>query len=170
MGSPADFDRLCVQLPAETGESLSVSTVKRIWGYVPGYATVRLSTLNILSQFVGFRDWQDFCQSLIDPDGSSFPDGDVVAMSALQVGDCVEVTWSPGRRIVAQYLGQGRLRVVENLRSRLVVGSTFSCNGIVNGEQLTLTQVELPGADCALTYMCGKHGGVTAHVLTNGGQ
>jgi hypothetical protein len=86
-------------------------------------------------------------------------------MSTLAIGDRVEVTWSPGRRIVAQNLGQGRLRVVECLRSKLAVGTTFTCAGIVNGERLTLTQVETPGTEQVLTYVCGKRGGIIAKVL-----
>ena len=165
MSSPADFARLCDELTVELGESLSMSTLKRVWGYVKGYATVRVSTLNTLARYVGCRDWKEFCESLSDPDVSSFQLGDVVAISTLTVGDCVEVTWSPGRRIVAQYLGQGRMRVVENERSKLTEGTTFTCAGIVNGERLTLTQVETKGSEQSLAYICGKRGGVTACVL-----
>ena len=164
--SPADFSRLSDDLHSALGESLSVSTLKRVWGYVAGYASVRASTLNTLSRYVGCRDWQEFCDTLTKPDASSFPTGDVVAMSTLAVGDHVEVTWSPGRRIVARYMGQGRMCVTENVRSKLLVGTTFTCSGMVNGERLMLTQVELPGAIQSLAYECGKHGGITARVLT----
>ena len=165
LSSPTDFGRLCDQLSLSLGTSLSLSTVKRLWGYVAGYATVRVSTLDTLSRYVGCRDWQEFCATLEHPDVSSFPTGDVIALSTLTVGDIIEILWSPGRRIVVQYLGQGRLRVVESLRSKLTVGTTFSCAGIVNGERLTLTQVEIPGTDQALTYVCGKRGGITARVI-----
>ena len=33
---------------------LGVSTLKRIWGYIGGYATTRVGTLNILARFAGF--------------------------------------------------------------------------------------------------------------------
>lgn len=163
--SPTDFARLSDSLLAALGESLSVSTLKRLWGYVDGYATVRTSTLNVLSRYVGCCDWNEFCQSLADNDGSSFPEGDVVAMSTLAIGDCVEVRWVPGRRIVVKNLGQWRMTVVESERSKLPVGTTFTCAGMVNGEPLTLTQVEIPGTDRAQTYVCGKYGGITARRL-----
>lgn len=166
INSPSDFAGLRNQVALVLGEQISVSTVKRVWGYVTGYATIRVSTLNILSRYAGCRDWRDFCDTLSSPDVSSFPTGDVVALSTLRVGDCVEVTWSPGRRIVAQYLGQGRMRVIESQRSKLAVGTTFSCNGFVNGEQLILTQVETSSAEQALTYVCGKRGGITARILS----
>lgn len=165
INSPTDFARLCDELIATLGESLSMSTMKRVWGYVTGYATVRVSTLNTLARYVGCRDWQDFCNTLTNPDVSSFPISDVVALSTLTIGDRVEVMWSPGRRIVAQYLGQGRMRVVECVRSKLAVGTAFTCAGMLNGERLTLTQVETPGTNQVLTYVCGKRGGINARVL-----
>lgn len=166
ISSPTDFAGLCDQLAFALGESLSISTVKRVWGYVSGYSSVRLSTLNVLARYVGCRDWREFCDTLSNTDVSGFPTGDVVALSSLEVGDNVEVKWSPGRRIVAQYLGQGRMRVIESQRSKLAVGTTFSCNGFVNGEQLILTQVETSSAEQALTYVCGKRGGITARILS----
>ena len=166
INSPTDFAGLCDQLALAQGEQISVSTLKRVWGYVTGYATIRVSTLNILSRYAGCRDWRDFCDTLANPDVSDFPAGDVVVLSTLKVGDNVEVKWSPGRRIVAQYLGQGRMRVIESQRSKLAVGTTFSCNGFVNGEQLILTQVETSSAEQALTYVCGKRGGITARILS----
>lgn len=165
VNTPTDFAALSDCLQRAIGETLSVSTLKRVWGYVIGYETVRPSTLNTLARYAGCRDWNDFCTTLDNPDGSDFPDGDVVAMSTLLVGDRVEVNWSPGRRIVAQYLGQGRMRVVESERSKLAVGDTFSCAGMVCGEQLLLTQVERASSDKALTYICGKGGGITARRL-----
>lgn len=165
INSPTDFAGLCDQLAFALGESLSISTVKRVWGYVSGYSSVRLSTLNVLARYVGCRDWREFCDTLSSTDVSGFPTGDVVALSSLGVGDLVEVTWSPGRRIVVQNLGQGRMRVTESQRSKLAVGTTFSCTGFVNGEQLVFTQVERAGTDHSQTYVCGKRGGITARVL-----
>ena len=165
VSSPTDFDRLHDSLQAALGESLSMSTLKRMWGYVAGYASVRTSTLNTLARYVGCRDWQEFCDAQSNPDTSSFPAGDLVAVSTLAIGDRVEVTWSPGRRIVAQYLGQWRMCVVESERSKLQVGTRFTCSGIVNGERLTLTQVEMPGIAQAQTYVCGKRGGITARII-----
>lgn len=164
LSTPHDFANLSGQL-IEAGNPLAVSTLKRQWGYVDGYNTVRPSTLNALARYVGCRDWQEFCDTLTDDDSSDFVMGDVVAMNTLAVGDRVEVRWKPGRRIVVQYLGQGRMRVVESERSKLKVGDTFSCAGMVNGERLVLTQVERVGSDQAQTYVCGKHGGIIARRL-----
>ena len=165
LNAPHDFMCLAEQLQNEGAGSLSVSTIKRLWGYVSGYETVYVSSLNVLSHYVGCRDWQEFCETLTDIDSSDFSLGEVVALSALIVGDEVEVCWRPGRRIVVKYLGQGRMRVIVSERSKLAVGDTFSCSGMVNGEPLVLTQLEHADADQVLTYVCGKRGGIIARKL-----
>lgn len=165
LNTPHDFMCLAGRLRAEGAGSLSMSTIKRLWGYVSGYETVYVSSLNVLSRYVGCRDWQEFCDTLNESDTSDFSLGEVVVLSSLKVGDEVEVRWHPGRRIVAKYMGQGRMRVVVSERSKLAVGDTFSCSGMVNGEQLVLTQLEHAGADQVLTYVCGKRGGITARKL-----
>lgn len=59
--TPKDFDYLSQVIEERQGEHVSVSTLKRIWGYVPSSSIPRRSTLNILAQLVGNRDWDDFC-------------------------------------------------------------------------------------------------------------
>ena len=57
--APTNFDALISRVLKETGETLSISTIKRLWGYVSQSSTPRLSTLSILSRFVGYRDFDD---------------------------------------------------------------------------------------------------------------
>ena len=60
MKTPADFQFLTGVIQERCKETLGVTTLKRIWGYVEGYDTTRYSTLSILARCVGFRDWDDF--------------------------------------------------------------------------------------------------------------
>lgn len=59
--TPKDFDYLSQVIEECQGEHISVSTLKRIWGYVASSSMPRRSTLNILAKQVGNRDWDDFC-------------------------------------------------------------------------------------------------------------
>lgn len=55
-----DFEKLSVQIAEKTGVSLSVSTLKRIFGKVNYKSEPSLTTLNALSQFLSYDDWRDF--------------------------------------------------------------------------------------------------------------
>ena len=60
--TPKDFDILSETLAERMGEHVSTSTLKRIFGYVSCSTMPRRSTLDILSHFVGCKDWEEFCQ------------------------------------------------------------------------------------------------------------
>ena len=64
MKSPPDFNQLSLRLQKELKEEISISTIKRIWGYVEAKHNTRYTTLSILSRFIGYIDWYDFCLSL----------------------------------------------------------------------------------------------------------
>lgn len=55
-----DFEKLSAQIAEKTSVSLSVSTLKRIFGKVNYKSEPSLTTLNALSQFLNYDDWRDF--------------------------------------------------------------------------------------------------------------
>lgn len=58
--STQDFDRLSERIAEQTGVSLSVTTLKRVWGRVKYDSAPTTTTLNALVQFVGYDSWQQF--------------------------------------------------------------------------------------------------------------
>lgn len=55
-----DFEKLSDAIAEKTGVSLSVSTLKRIFGKVQYKSKPALNTLNALAQFLNHQDWRDF--------------------------------------------------------------------------------------------------------------
>lgn len=55
-----DFEALSEQIYKETKVTLSVSTLKRIWGKVRYEGSPNLATLNALAQFIGYENWRAF--------------------------------------------------------------------------------------------------------------
>ena len=43
---------------------LSLSTIKRVWGYVESSGAPRISTLNTLAQFLDYADWNAYLVAL----------------------------------------------------------------------------------------------------------
>lgn len=62
MMTPKDFDFLAEQIFVKTRQSISVSTLKRVWGYVSSKGDTRESTLNLLSKFAGYDSFSHFYQ------------------------------------------------------------------------------------------------------------
>lgn len=60
--TPRDFERLATELFGQQHVHISVSTLKRYWGYVQSAQNYRPNryTLRILSRFAGYEDWEAF--------------------------------------------------------------------------------------------------------------
>jgi hypothetical protein len=64
MKTPRDFDFLAKSIFEKLHQSLSASTLKRFWGYLPQYSSIRVSTLDLLAQFADYKDWDSFCEEI----------------------------------------------------------------------------------------------------------
>lgn len=62
MRTPKDFIYLSEMVFEQQHQTISPTTLKRMWDYLSEPVSPRSSTLNILAQFVGFEDWEAFCQ------------------------------------------------------------------------------------------------------------
>src|SRR5919199_27786 len=58
--STQDFEQLSERIGEHTGVSLSVTTLKRVWGRVKYNSAPTTTTLNALSAFVGYESWREF--------------------------------------------------------------------------------------------------------------
>lgn len=56
----ADFENLSELILAQTGVSLSISTLRRMWGRVEYNHLPSTTTLNTLARFAGAEDWRTF--------------------------------------------------------------------------------------------------------------
>lgn len=83
MKSPRDFDFLAQAVFDKLHQSISVSTLKRFWGYIPHNSTTRSSTLDLLAQFIDYEDYDHFCTSIAgevwDADTPDVPSGTATA-------------------------------------------------------------------------------------------
>lgn len=61
--STKDFSELASEIHKKTGVLLSVSTLKRIWGRVQYSSNPNRSTLDTLSQYLGYTGWIDYTHS-----------------------------------------------------------------------------------------------------------
>lgn len=125
--TPYDFDFLVTCLWEHNRCIISTSTLKRLWGYIPSTMSPRRSTLDLLSRFIGYKDWNDYIQDMekrLEVQSNSFT-GKGIHATDLQIGDCIEVTWLPNRRCIFRYLGEHHFIVEYAEHSKLREGDTF---------------------------------------------
>jgi hypothetical protein len=161
--TPNDFQYLIHLIWERQHTVLSLSTIKRLWGYIDSNANPRVSTLNTLSQFLGYTDWNAYLASLdlravVESDLFC---GEGICASDLSEGDRVQVEWLPNRRCVFRFLGENQFVVQESLRSKLSVDDTFETAAFIVGKPLYLSNLQHFGST-STSYVAGKKNGLTS--------
>lgn len=166
MATPRDFEALSQRLDKRLGERLSVSTLKRLWGYVNNGFTPSRHTVDVLARFLGYAGWQQFTERATAGVAPSDPVmGESLNVEEhLGVGDRLRLTWAPDRECVIRYCGRTEWIVERSRNTRLQPGDVFKCGLFIAGEPLyldDLRQLNRP----ATAYVCGRTAGVRFELL-----
>lgn len=162
MQTPKDFDFLRKCIFTRKHLLVSTTTLKRVWGYVDDRVQPRTGTLDILTQFLGYQGWEEYChggQPSEESPSSPVMNRRLCVQDGLSRGDRIRLTWQPARVCDIEYLGNLTFRVIASENTRLHEGDTFQCSLIIEGEPLyldNLQQEERP----PIAYVCGKRTGV----------
>ena len=160
--SPSDFDYLIDRIWETQHQVLSLSTIKRLWGYISSNAQPRLSTLNTLSQFLGYVDWNAYLLELEQRTGneSDLFKGDGIRTSELSINDLVEISWLPNRVCVFRYLVGSQFVVESSKNAKLQVGDTVDAIAFIIGKPMYLSNLTRQDGTTT-SYVAGKRNGIT---------
>lgn len=164
--TPKDFEYLRERIYARLHTLVSRTTLMRLWGYVDEEVTPRKGTLDILSRFLGYQDWESYQENASLPkeqQSSPVMSRKLNVNSDLYIGERLRLTWQPDRVCDVEYLGELSFRVIASENTRIQPGDTFQCSLIIEGEPLYLDNLRKgDGSSSAETiaYVCGKKTGV----------
>lgn len=170
LSTSADFEALSVVVEHECGELISSSTLKRLWGYVTLKPTPRISTLNVLSRYVGKRDFSAFKQSILNDKQfvSHFFSVKKVCSSDLKNGAEVLIGWAPNRLVTLRYDGDGNYTVIKSENSKLLEGDKFQAESFMVGYPLYIPRIMRNG-EYTLSYIAGTQEGLNrADIISEG--
>lgn len=137
--TPADYNELILDIKKKTNKSISLSTLQRLWGYVNNVDRPRVSSLDILAMYAGYKDWHEYNLILIEKEQSNsnhILSGAILAKD-LGIGRLVGVEIGV-RQYVFRYIGKSRFEVVEAKHSMLKPGDTFTTTFFLVGHPLYL--------------------------------
>ena len=163
-----DFEYLSMHIQSRTGAYISPITLRRIWEDEKYNISPRLYTLDTLAHYVGFNNYESFtkCNNGEEKTYSGFLVNDYLPTNTLQKGMHIQITWEPGRVIIAEYIGCEMFKIIESINSKLSKGDTFQCDIITQGEPLYLNRLIHEGGE-PTRYICGKKNGVRYRIITN---
>lgn len=159
MKTPNDFIFLSGVIWEHTHETMSPTTLKRLWGYIEGADETRGSTLDILSRSLGYLDWDDFLKHIDRTSGSDPVISKHISVDDLKIGDRVAVSWKPDRRCTFRYLGNAKFAVEQAENSKLKVGDTFSTTLFILHEPLYLNNL-VQGNNPPVPFVIGNRDGL----------
>lgn len=152
-----DFEALSVVIERDTGELLSASTLKRLWGYVSLNPAPRVSTLDILSRYLDWKNFEEFRSWLkTTPDfESTFFTTQIINVSDLKPGSRVLIGWNPNRLVELEYHGGHRFTVISNENSQLQKDDEFELTSLMLGYPLYISRI-LRNGEYTPAYVAGK--------------
>lgn len=156
-----DFDEFSVLLDKQGYGKVSTSTLKRLWGYVSDTRKPRGTTLDILSNYIGFPSFKSYVKDMKTSIrfNSSYFTAQHITSAELNVGAEIEVGWAPNRILRLRYLGESTYEVVESMNSKLQVGDKFMTGCFFKEVPLYLPYIIRDGERTS-PFIAGRNGGL----------
>lgn len=163
MDTYKNFHALYDKIRHNTNETLGINTLRRLWGDMSGYPTVREATPGVLCRFVGYPDWHtfeaDYCGMETEQTSCDITTASVNVVN-LTPCDRLKIAWNPNRTLLLEHLGYGLFRVVQSENSKVKVGDTFHTASFSIGQPLYMDTYVHAGESPKLSVV-GKKGGLT---------
>ena len=163
LNTTTDFDEFSLHLDRHVKiGKISPSTLKRLWGYVNDTHKPRVSTLNLLSEYIGHQSYDKFVEWLKSSSlyNSSFFTTRHISSAQLEIGDIVEIGWQPNRIVTLQYKGNSEYEVIRSINSKLQENDKFVTGCFIMGHPLYLPCLQRNG-ECTSSFIAGRNGGLT---------
>lgn len=161
---PADCEYLALDVESVTGEHIGVNTLKRLLGFIDDERNPRISTLDVIARYLGFENW-DVLSIHDDRSNSSFDSSnEEIRVGSLSVGQCIQISYLPDRKIEIQYTGANRFCVLNSVNSKLQAGDQIILTHIVQGYPLLVSEVIRDGEPLG-SFTAGKAQGIRFKIL-----
>ena len=166
-----DFEEFSYHCKQQTGEHISTSTLKRLWGYVNDNHMPRQHTLDILAKYIGHENFSQFCIWLKSSTAynSSFFTTKQLLSKELVPGQEIEIGWSPNRYLRLRYEGESEFLITQAIQSKLQEGDRFETASFLLGEPLFLPYI-LRDETRTSPFIAGRNGGLTFINQLNHGE
>ena len=165
--SPSDFDFLEEDIKKELPKtSINAKTLKRFFGYdkTEESSFIRLYTLDVLSQYVGYESWNAYHEhlQLLEGSGSGNFKGEEINADDLSIGDTLQIAWQPNRKTTLKYHGNQKFEITETENSKWQVGDTFLCRHFIFGKPLYVDNLtDKNGVLKSAMYVVGEKNGIS---------
>lgn len=161
---PKQLDALIGDIFNVTRAQLSISTAKRLFGFVGDSERIipRKNTMDILAQYLGYPNYKLLASDLgNDADISDFVEVKRVVSDDIAPGTQIQLMYDPNRVLVLTFLGENKYIVNESVNSKLCQGDILTITHISEGFALLVVEVSRNGKSLG-AYSAAKEGGISS--------
>lgn len=157
---PQQCEVLAMDIAQVTGQTLGTTTLKRMLGFVGGTIRPRAASLDILSRYLGFYDYNQLKECVErDTCTSDFKYIDRMDAADMGIDERIRIKYFPSRVIELTYLGSNRFVINKAEGTKLLVGDILTITGFYIGFELIISDVERNGRHLG-SYQAAKQGGL----------
>lgn len=165
-GDPLLYSQQCEALSQAildfTGDYVSETTLKRIFGFSNRKVEPRKSTLDSLAHYLGYKNWEDLMDEYRgSPAISDFMEVVEINPETLNPGTKITLSYLPDRKLILDFLNGNKFLVVSALNSKLQEGDILTISQIYKDFELIVSKVEREGKDLG-GYVAAKETGITS--------
>ncbi len=145
--TPSEFNELLMRIQKTTGHTLSLSSIKRLWGYVKYNGTFSPTTLNILARFNGKKDWESFKRSIekeveiTNDDDSGFHSDTMIDTGKYKAGDRIQLRWGDNKGCDMKCVEHMRFKVERALNIKLKEGDIVTLHTLCIGHPVNVSDI-----------------------------
>lgn len=158
--SPSGCESLQIDIFSTTKQTIGVNTIKRLFVVISQTGEPRLSTLNILANYLDFKDWDELNKYVTDNGNSVFHSIEEIDIRQLRPGRQVSFSYSPDRKVRLVLIENNLFKVIESVNSKLMCNDLLEINHFVLHFPLIITNV-IRGGESMGRFTAGKISGIT---------
>jgi len=128
---PSDCDSLSNDVFLYTKQKISISTLKRLFGFVNGVQEPRLYTLDILAKYIGFNNWDVYLEQIKSNSSSDFFNIELLGVESLALETKIKIAYEPNRIIELNYVGDFNFKIETSINIKLQVGDIVKITNFV---------------------------------------
>ena len=125
-----DCQVLSVNIHAFTGEKISCSTVKRLFGLIESDNEPRLYTLDILAQYLGYINYDNLLQEFNPNKNDLNQSIEKIASKDLNIGDTIRLKYAPNRFLSANYVEDSIFKIIESNDPKILQDELLAFNNV----------------------------------------
>ena len=138
-----DFELLSSSVFSETGRTIGVTTLKRLFNYINDDRKASDYTLNTIALYLGYGDWEQLVHSININSAWGYDDEGTIYIQSLEAGTRLEVSYLNRKVlfVVTKRNGENVLKVVSAENSSLMIGDECDIYKISKGSFLEARHV-----------------------------